>query len=38
MDYIVLVIICVLFYMFSYKVLAFHSSHCSKIAYGQLRR
>ena len=37
MDYIVPTIICVLFYMFSYKVPPFHSSHCSKITSGQLR-
>ena len=37
MDYIVPIVICVLFYMFSYKVPPFHSSHCSNIAFGQLR-
>ena len=38
MDYIVPAVICVIFYMFSYKVPQFHSSHCSKIAFGQFRR
>ena len=33
-----LMIICVPFYMFSYKVSPFHSSHCSKTASRQLRQ
>ena len=36
MDYIIPAIMCVPFYMFSYKVPPFHSSHYSKIASEQL--